>query len=52
MEVPEWDAQAHGIVELGSGAEELEEEREVTARDFSGYGRPLEMVTYFKYLGG
>ena len=28
-----------------------EEEREVTARNFSAYGRPLEMVTSFKYLG-
>ena len=27
------------------------EEREVTTRDFSAYGRPLEMVTSFKYLG-
>ena len=25
--------------------------REVTARTFSAYGRPLEMVTSFKYLG-
>ena len=29
----------------------MEEEREVTARDFSAYGIPLEMVTSFKYLG-
>ena len=29
----------------------VEKEREVTARAFSAYGRPLEMVTYFKYLG-
>ena len=28
-----------------------EEEREVTARDFSAYGSPLEMLTSFKYLG-
>ena len=28
-----------------------EEEREATARDFSPYGCPLEMVTSFKYLG-
>ena len=28
-----------------------EEEREVTSRDFSAYGRPLEMVTSFKHLG-
>ena len=28
-----------------------EEEREVTARYFSAYGRPLEMATSFKYLG-
>ena len=28
-----------------------EEEREVTNRDFSAYGRPLGMVTSFKYLG-
>ena len=28
-----------------------EEEREVTARAFSAYGIPLEMVTSFKYLG-
>ena len=28
-----------------------EEEREVTARDFSAYGCPLEMVNSFKYLG-
>ena len=27
-----------------------EEEREVTARAFSAYGRPLDMVTSFKYL--
>ena len=26
-----------------------EEEREVTARSFSAYGRPLEMVTSFRY---
>ena len=29
----------------------MEEEREVTARSFKSYGRPLEMVTSFKYLG-
>ena len=28
-----------------------EEEREVTTRNFSAYGRPLEMVNSFKYLG-
>ena len=28
-----------------------EEEREVTVRDFRAYERPLEMVTYFTYLG-
>ena len=28
-----------------------EEEREFTARAFSAYGRPLEIVTSFKYLG-
>ena len=28
-----------------------EEEMEVTARDFSAYGNPLEMLTSFKYLG-
>ena len=28
-----------------------EEEREVTTRAFIAYGRPLEMVTSFKYLG-
>ena len=28
-----------------------EEEREVTTRAFSAYGRPLEMATSFKYLG-
>ena len=28
-----------------------EEEREVTTRSFITYGRPLEMVTSFKYLG-
>ena len=28
-----------------------EEEREVTARAFSAYGHPLEMVTSFRYLG-
>ena len=27
-----------------------EEEREVTTRDFSAYGRPLEMVTSFRYM--
>ena len=27
-----------------------EEEREVTVRAFSAYGRPLEMVASFKYL--
>ena len=27
------------------------EDREVTARDFSAYGRPLEMVNSFRYLG-
>ena len=29
----------------------VEEEREVTASSFRDYGRPLEMVTSFKYLG-
>ena len=28
-----------------------EEEREVTSMAFSAYGRPLEMVTSFQYLG-
>ena len=28
-----------------------EEDREVTARAFSAYGHPLEMLTFFKYLG-
>ena len=28
-----------------------EEERGVTARGFSFYWRPLDMVIYFKYLG-
>ena len=28
-----------------------EEERGVTTRTFSAYGRPLEIVTSFKYLG-
>ena len=28
-----------------------EEEREATARAFRAYGRPLEMVTSFRYLG-
>ena len=28
-----------------------EEERVVTSRAFSAYGRPLEMVTSFRYLG-
>ena len=28
-----------------------EEEREVNVRAFSTYGRPLEMVTSFRYLG-
>ena len=28
-----------------------EEEREVTIRDFSTYGNPLEMAISFKYLG-
>ena len=28
-----------------------EEERAVTSRTFSAYGRPLEMVTSFRYLG-
>ena len=28
-----------------------EEEREVTARAFSAYGRPLDMMTSFQYLG-
>ena len=27
-----------------------EEEREVTVRAFSAYGRPLEMMTSFRYL--
>ena len=30
---------------------EAEEEREVTTRAFSAYGRPMEMVTSFQYLG-
>ena len=25
--------------------------REITARDFQAYGRPIEWITYFKYLG-
>ena len=29
-----------------------EEEKAVTPRAFSAYGRPLDMVIYFKYLGG
>ena len=29
----------------------MEEERAVTSRAFSAYGLPLEMATYFKYLG-
>ena len=29
----------------------MEEDREVTVRAFSAYGRPLEMVTSFRYLG-
>ena len=28
----------------------MKEEREVTTRDFSAYGRPLEMVSSFRYL--
>ena len=28
-----------------------EEEREVTTRYFSAYGRPMDMVNSFKYLG-
>ena len=28
-----------------------EEERKVTDREFSAYGRPLDMVTSFQYLG-
>ena len=28
-----------------------EEARAVTSRAFSAYGRPLEMVPFFKYLG-
>ena len=28
-----------------------EEEKEVTSREFSAYGIPLEMVTSFRYLG-
>ena len=32
-------------------AEEEREEREVTSRDFSAYGPPLEMMNSFKYLG-
>ena len=28
----------------------LEEERAVTSRAFSAYGRPLEMATYFQYM--
>ena len=28
-----------------------EKEREVITKDFSAYGRPLEMVNSFKYLG-
>ena len=28
-----------------------DDEREVTVRDFSAYGGPLEMVISFKYLG-
>ena len=29
----------------------MEEERAVTSRAFSAYGRPLEMVTSFRYPG-
>ena len=28
-----------------------EEERAVTSRELSTYGRPLEMMTYIRYLG-
>ena len=48
----------HGrTVQCKRGAErkgrhlEAEEEREVTTRAFSAYGRPMEMVTSFRYLG-
>ena len=57
LEVPEWDAHAHGKMHSGSGAERrrqqlvTEKEREVTTRASSAYGCPLEMVTSFKYLG-
>ena len=30
---------------------EVEEARALTSKAFSAYGRPLEMVSYFKYLG-
>ena len=30
---------------------EAEEDRAVISRKFSAYGRPLEMVNYFRYLG-
>ena len=30
---------------------EAEEEKAVTSRFFSAYGRPLDMVNSFKYLG-
>ena len=29
----------------------MEEYQDVTSREFSAYGRPLEMVTSFRYLG-
>ena len=57
VEGPEWDTPMKSMVQTGSGEEAreiisgAEEEREVTARSFSTYGRPLEMVTSFIYLG-
>ena len=41
-------AQCNWVEERRRRILEVEEEREVVARDFSAYGRPLDMVTSFK----
>ena len=37
---------------IGNGAKGAEEIIEITGRAFQVYGRPLELLMSFKYLGG
>ena len=50
----EWYTSAHHAMQEGALQKRrrllADEDREVTSRDLSTYGRPLDMVTSFKYL--